>query len=59
MRRQGPSYGEIVHKSLRVQAPLGGGKSPTSWCLEEVDWDMRVCVTGGVNPCPRGAGWLI
>ena len=46
MRRQGPSYGEIVHKCLRVQAPLGGGKSPTSRCPEAVDWIMRVCVTG-------------
>ena len=46
MRRQGPSYGEDVHTSLQVQAPLGGGKSPTSRCPEAVDWNMGVCVTG-------------
>ena len=46
MRRQGPSYGEDVHTSLRVQAPLGGGKSPTSWCPEAVDWNIGVCYKG-------------
>ena len=50
MRRQGPSYGEIVRKCLRVQAPLGGGKSPKSRCLEAVDWiTMCVCVLQGVR----------
>ena len=58
MRRKGPSYGEIVHKCLQVQAPLRGGKSPTSRCPEAVDWIMRVCVIGGANPCARGGGWL-
>ena len=58
MRRQGPSYGEIVRKCLRVQTPLGGGKSPMSWCPEAVYWIMRVCVTGGANPCARGGGGL-
>ena len=43
MRRQGPSYGEVVRKCLRVQAPLGGGKSPTSRCPEAVDWIICVC----------------
>ena len=38
MRRQVPNYGEVVHTSLRVQAPLEGGKSPMSRCLEAVDW---------------------
>ena len=46
MRRQGPSYGKIVRKCLRVQAPLGGGKIPTSWCPEAVDWIICVRVTG-------------
>ena len=46
MRRQGPSYGEVVHTSLQVQAPLGGGKSPTSRCPEAVDWNMGVCYKG-------------
>ena len=46
MRRQGPSYGEVVHMSLRVQAPLGGGKSPMSWCPEAGDWNMGVCYKG-------------
>ena len=61
MRRQGPGYSEIVRKSLRVHAPLGGGKSPMSRCPEAVDWNMSVCVcvTGGVNPCASGGGWLI
>ena len=58
MRRQGPSYDEVVHTSLRVQARLGGGKSPRSQCLEAVDWIMCVCVTGGANPCARGGGGL-
>lgn len=58
MRRQGPSYSEVVNTSLRVQAPLEGGKSPRSQCLEAVDWNMGVCGTGGANPCARG-GWLI
>ena len=48
MRRQGPSYDEIVHKCLRVQPPLGGGKSPTSRCPEAVDWNM-MCVLQGVR----------
>ena len=49
MSRQGPSYGEIVRKCLRVQAPLGGGKSPTSRCPEAVDWILvYVCVLHGV-----------
>ena len=46
MRRQGPSYGEVVHTSLRVQAPLGGGKSPTSRCPEAVDWNIDVLYKG-------------
>ena len=46
MRRQGPSYGEVVHTSLRVQAPLGGGKSPMSQSPEAVDWNMGVCYKG-------------
>ena len=62
MRRQGPNYGEVVHTRLRVQAPLGGGKSPTSRCPEAVDWNMGVCVcvcvTGGANPCASGGGGL-
>ena len=50
MRRQGPSYGEVVHTSLRVQAPLGGGKSPTSQSPKAVDWNMLcVCVLQGVR----------
>ena len=58
MRRQGPSYGEVVHTSLRVQAPLRGGKIPTSRSPEAVDWNMGVCVTKGANLCPRGGGGL-
>mgnify|MGYP005822164413 CR=1 FL=1 len=46
MRRGGPSDGEVVHMSLRVQAPLGGGKSPTSRCPEAVDWNIGVCYKG-------------
>ena len=49
MRRQGPSYDEVVQTSLRVQSPLGGGKSPTSRCPEAVDWNMSVCVLQGVR----------
>lgn len=37
MRRQGPTYGEIVRKCLRVQAPSEKVKSPTSRCPEAVD----------------------
>ena len=58
MRSRGPSYSEVACMSLRVQAPLGGGKSPTSRCPEAVDWIMGVCVTGGANPCARGGGGL-
>ena len=53
MRRQGPSYGEVVHTSLRVQAPLGGGKSPTFRCREAVDWNMDVCYKGCEPLCQR------
>ena len=35
--------------SLRVQAPLGVGKSPMSRCPEAVDWNMDVCVLQGVR----------
>ena len=48
MRRQGPDYGEVIHTSLRVHAPLGGGKSPMSRCPEAVDW-IIVCVLQGVR----------
>ena len=47
MERQGPSYGEVVNtRDVRVQALLGGSKSPTSRSLEAVEWIMCVCVTG-------------
>ena len=49
MRMRGPSYGEVVHTSIRIQAPLGGGKSPTSRCPKAVDWNMGVCVLQGVR----------
>ena len=58
MRRQGLSYGEGLHTSLRVQAPLGGGKSPTSRCPEAVGRNMGMCVIGGANPCASGGGCL-
>ena len=39
MERQGPSYGEVVNtRDVRVQALLGGSKSPTSRSLEAVEW---------------------
>ena len=45
MERQGPSYGEVVNtKDVRVQALLGGSKSPTSRSPEAVDWIICVCV---------------
>ena len=38
-----PSYGEVVHSDLRVQAPLGGGNSPTSRCRGGfVDWSVEL-----------------
>ena len=57
MRRQDPSYGEVVHTSLRVPALRGGSNSPTSRCPEAVDWITYVCVfIEGVNPCASGGG---
>ena len=47
---------ELYTRVLRVQALLGGSNSPTSRSPEAVDWIMRVCVTGGADPCPRGGG---
>ena len=46
MERQGPSYGEVVNTSdVRVQALLGGSKSPTSRSPEAVEWIVCICVT--------------
>ena len=60
MERQGPSYGEVVNtRDVRVQALLGGSKSPTSRSPEAVDWIMYVCVYRGANPCASGGGHLI
>ena len=59
MRRQDPSYGEVVHMSLRVQALLRGSNSPMSRCPKVVDWIICVCVfTKDVNPSPGGGGGL-
>ena len=59
MGRQDPSYGVVVHTSLRVQALLGGSNSPTSRCLEAVDWIICVCeFTKDANPCASGGGGL-
>ena len=50
MRRKDPSYDKIVRKCLRVQAPLRGGKIPTSRCPEAVDWiSVYACVLQGVR----------
>ena len=49
---------ELYTRVLRVQALLRGSNSPTSRSPEAVDWIMRVCVTGGANPCPGGGGGL-
>ena len=57
MERKDPSYGVVVHTSvLRDQALLGGSKSPTSRCVEAVDWLICVCVTKGAISCPWGGG---
>ena len=43
MERQGPSYGEAVNtRDVRVQALLGGSKSPTSRSPEAVEWIMCI-----------------
>ena len=43
MKRQGPSYGEVVStKDVRVQALLGGTKSPTSRSPKAVEWIMSI-----------------
>ena len=43
MERQGPSYGEVVNpRDVRVQALLGGSKSPTSRSPEAVEWIMCI-----------------
>ena len=43
MERQGPSYGEVVNtRDVRVQALLGGSKSPTSRSPKAVEW--IVCI---------------
>ena len=43
MERQGSSYGEVVNtRDVRVQALLGGSKSPTSRSLEAVEWIMCI-----------------
>ena len=46
MERQGPSYGEVVNtRDVRVQALLGGSKSPKSRSPEAVEWIMNVWIT--------------
>ena len=38
-----PSYGEVVHSDLRVQAPLGGGNNTMSRCRGgSVDWSVKL-----------------
>ena len=44
IRRQDPSYGVVVHTSLRVQALHGGSNSHTSRCPKAVDWIVYMCV---------------
>ena len=59
MRRQDPSYGVLVHTSLRVQALREGSNSPTSRCPEAVDWIVCVCeFIKDVNPYASGGGGL-
>ena len=58
MRRQGPSYSEVVHTSLRVQSPHGGGKSPMSRCPEAVDWNIGVCYKGCEPLSQRGVAYI-
>ena len=46
MERQGLSYGEVVStRDVRVQALLGGTKSPTSRSPEAVEWIMCIWIT--------------
>ena len=40
---------KLYTRVLRVQALRGGSNSPTSRCLEAVDWIMCVCVLQGVR----------
>ena len=57
--RQGPSYGEVVNTSdVRVQALLGGSKSPTSRSPEAVEWIMCIRSTGMRTLLPMEGGGL-
>ena len=59
MERQGPSYGEVVNTSdVRVQALLGGSKSPTSRSPEAVEWIICIGVTRGRTLLPVEGGGL-
>ena len=59
MERQGPSYGEVVStRDVRVQALLGGSKSPTSRSPEAVEWIMCIWITGCRTLLPMEGGGL-
>ena len=59
MERQGPSYGEVVNtRDVRVQALLGGSKSPTSRSPEAVEWIMCIWITGCRTLLPVEGGDL-
>ena len=53
MRRHGPNYDEAVHASLRVQAPLGGGKALHLGALRLCRLDMREYYKGREPLCQR------
>ena len=59
MERQGPSYRVVVYvRDLRVQALLGGSKSPTSRSPEAVNRIISVCVTEVRSLLPVEGGGL-
>ena len=60
MERQGPSYGDVVNtRDVRVQALLGGSKSPTSRSPEAVEWIMCIWITECQTLLPvEGAAYI-
>ena len=59
MERQDPSYGEVVNtRDVRVQALLGGSKSPTSRSSEAVEWIMCIWITRCRTLLPVEGGGL-